>query len=83
MLDDHDGNDNGEDQRHGDADDGHDAAKAEHVALIILLVLEKASLDISRHCCGVKHASGKGYCQAQVQVHITHLSVTGDQRELA
>ena len=58
MLDDHDGNDNGEDQSHGDADDGHDAAKAEHVALVILLILEKTSLDISCHCSRVKHASG-------------------------
>ena len=58
MLDDHDGDDDGEDQSHGDADDGNDTAKAEHVALVILLILEKSSLDISCHGCGVKHASG-------------------------
>ena len=60
MLDDHDGDYDGEDQGDGDADDGHDAAQAEHVPLIILLILEKSSLDISCHCCWVKHASGIG-----------------------
>ena len=59
MLDDHDGADDGEDQSHGDAHDSHDAAEAEHAALIILLIFEETSLDISCHCCGVKHASGK------------------------
>ena len=61
VFDNHDGDDDGEDEGDGDADDGHDAAQAEHVTLVILLILEESSLDISSHCCGVKHASGNAY----------------------
>ena len=59
MLDDHDGDDDGEDESHGDAHDGDDAAQTEHVPLVLLILEKSSSLDISRHCCGVKHASAK------------------------
>ena len=89
MLDNHDGDDDGEDQGDGDAHDGHDAAQAEHVPLIILLILEKSSLDISCHRCWVKNASGIGSFYLSLMKikaccwNIIYLRVTGDQRELA
>ena len=39
MLDNDDGDDDGEDECHGDADNSDDAAKTEHI-LFVLLILE-------------------------------------------
>ena len=71
VLDDVDDDDSGEDERHGDADDGHDAAHAEDV-LPVLLVLEEAALDVPGHGRGVEHTPEADWRPGGVLLTLRH-----------